>query len=122
MKKMFGIIGIGLVVGVITYVIWNKAQNVKEDDANVTADKEDASDSTSEKSDLGDIHQNGEVEEELIIAKKSSEDVIATRHEEAAKIMRDAVDIICKRSEVPEDENNELEQISDELDKLMNEE
>ena len=38
------------------------------------------------------------------------------RHEEAAQIMKDTVDIICKNSEVSENEGNELEQISSELD------
>ena len=35
--------------------------------------------------------------------------------------MKDAVDIIYKRSEVAEDENKELEQISNELDDLLRE-
>ena len=38
------------------------------------------------------------------------------------KIMEDAVEIICKRSKVTENENRDLEQISDELDELLSEE
>ena len=52
----------------------------------------------------------------------SSINKIAQRHQEAASVMKDAVDIINKRSEVSEDENHELEQISDELDELLREE
>ena len=36
--------------------------------------------------------------------------------------MKDAVEIIYKRSELSEDENRDLEQISDELDELLREE
>ena len=42
-----------------------------------------------------------------------------TRHEEASSIMKEAVDIICSRSEISEDENRDLDQISDELDELL---
>lgn len=44
------------------------------------------------------------------------------RHEEAAQIMKEAVDIICRNSEVSEDAGKELEQISAELDELLSEE
>ena len=47
---------------------------------------------------------------------------MSARHEEASKIMKDAVEIIYKRSELSEDENRDLEQISDELDELLREE
>jgi len=54
--------------------------------------------------------------------KSSSLNAMFAKHEDASKVMKDAVEIICKRSEVSEDENHKSEQISNELDKLLREE
>ena len=122
MKKMFGIIGIGLVVGVVAYVIWDKTKNVKKEDSSVAPDKEEYSDAVTEKKVVNVAKEKAEAEEEFVVEKSVVADEITARHEETAKIMKEAVDIICQRSEIAEDENTELEQISDELDELLNEE
>lgn len=122
MKKMFGIIGIGLVVGVIAYVIWDITKNVKKEDSSVTPDKEDCLDAVAEKKVVTVAQEKAEVEEKFVVEKSVVSDEIIARHEETAKIMKEAVGIICQRSEIAEDENTELEQISDELDELLNEE
>lgn len=122
MKKMFGIIGIGLVAGVVAYVIWDKTKNVKKEDSSVAPDKEEYSDAVTEKKVVTVAQEKAEVEEEFVVEKSVVADEITARHEETAKIMKEAVDIICQRSEIAEDENTELEQISDELDELLNEE
>ena len=46
---------------------------------------------------------------------------MSLRHENASKVMKDAVEIIYNRSKVAENENSYLEQISDELDELLSE-
>lgn len=122
MKKMFGIIGIGLVVGVVAYVIWDKTKNVKKEDSSVAPDKEGYSDAITEKKMVNVAKEKAEAEEEFVVEKSVVADEITARHEETAKIMKEAVDIICQRNEIAEDENTELELISDELDELLNEE
>ena len=122
MKKMFGIIGIGLVAGVVAYIIWDKTKNVKKSESSVVSDKEEYSDAVSEKNVVTVAQGKAEAEEELIMKKSVVADEITARHEEAAKIMKETVDIICPKSEITENENTELEQISDELDELLNEE
>ena len=122
MKKIFGIIGIGLVAGAIAYVIWDKTKNVKKAESSVAPDKEEYSDAVTEKKVVNVAKEKAEAEEEFVVEKCVVADEITARHEEAAKIMKEAGDIICQRSEITEDENTELEQISDELDELLNEE
>lgn len=116
MKKMVGIIGVGLVVGVAVYVVWNANKKAKADDVSKKTNKKEYIDDIPLKNGFGNTSVN---EEEFIIVKSNSAEEIATRHEVAEEIIKDAVDIICKRSEVPENENEELERISDELDELL---
>ncbi|WP_178377813.1 hypothetical protein, partial [Clostridium sp. N3C] len=54
--------------------------------------------------------------------KASTVENILTRHKEASEIMKDSIDIIYSRTKISEDINNDLEEISDELDKLLREE
>ncbi len=121
MKKALGIIGVGLIAGVVIYVLWNKTHKTKAD-AVATPEKEPA-DNSSDNS-ISIINHNNLYEEndEFSKAKSSSINAMSARHEEASKIMKDAVEIIYKRSELSEDENRDLEQISDELDELLREE
>lgn len=118
MKKALGIIGIGLITGAVVYILLNKT---KVD--TVTASKKDSVNVSPDNSvsmiKQNDIHNNSA---EFDNVKSSTISTMSARHEEASKIMKDAVEIICKRSEVSEDENRELEKISDELDELLSEE
>lgn len=117
MKKILIIIGMSVIAGAVAYALLHE----KDEKNNTVGDKRKkesqqvdlATDSAvSDKSaDVSDIDSMRE-------AVASS---VAERHEEAAQIMKDAVDIICKRSEVNDDETKELEQISSELDDLLDE-
>ena len=112
MRKIWTIIGLGVAVGIAAYVIWEKTsmENNVPSEKNVVA--EDPKHET-----------NTPVGEENIDEKRNTvADSITARHVEAAQIMKDAVDVICKRSEVSEDETAELDRISRELDNLLNEE
>lgn len=111
MKKWLGLIGFGAIAGALVYFFLNKKEKVDFDKTEI---KEDNSD-TSKKDDVT------EVELEFVSTKNESVKEMSERHEDAAQVMKDAVDIICKRSEVAEDENNDLEQISEELDELLKE-
>lgn len=116
MKKALGIIGIGLMGGAAIFFLLNKKQKTKK---HINTRSEDfSSDST-----VSTINQN-----DTHVEKFGFEDVkasaignIYTRHEEASNIMKEAVDIICSRTDISEDENRDLDKISDELDELLRE-
>lgn len=118
MKKALGIVGIGLIAGAVVYILLNKT---KVDI--VTASKKDSVNVSPDNSisiiNQNDIHKDSD---ELDNVKSKTKSTMSARHDEASKIMKDAVEIICKRSEVSEDENRELEQISEKLDELISEE
>ena len=121
MKKGLGIFGIGLIAGAVIYLLLNKSKKSKDDSA--TSSVHEIVDAPPYHSvsiiDKNDIHDDGV---ELENVKSSTINTMSIRHEEASKIMEDAVEIICKRSKVTENENRDLEQISDELDELLSEE
>lgn len=121
MKKVLGIFGIGLLAGVVVYLLLNKSKKSKDDNATFSA--HEIADAPPYNSvsliNQNDIHNDSVV---LDNVKSSTINTMFTRHEVASKIMKDAVEIICKRSEISEDENSDLEQISDELDELLSEE
>lgn len=116
MKKVLGIIGIGLVAGTAFYFLFNKKENRKN---NINSSTKDfSSENTVPIINQNYIHvENDEFE----YVKASSIGNMYARHEEASKIMKEAVDIICSRTEIFEDENSDLNKISDELDELLRE-
>lgn len=117
MKKVLGIIGIGLIAGVAVYVLLNKEEKTKN---NINTCSDDlSSDNTVSIINQNDTHSENAGFEDV---KTSAVRTMYTRHEEASNIMKEAVDIICSRSEISEDENRDLDQISDELDELLREE
>ena len=120
MKKVLGIIGAGLLAGAVAYIILNKtnestvgtvtksekkSENASPDSYNATIIKEDIHNDDTEYSDI----------------KENFVDTVSERHKQASKIIRDTVETIYTRSEVYEDDNHELERISDELDELLKE-
>ena len=116
MKKVLGIIGIGLIAGAAFSFLFNKKEKRKN---NInTSIKNFSSDHTIPTINQNDIHvENAGFEDVKASAVKN----MYTRHEEVSKVMKEAVDIICSRTEISEDENSDLDQISDELDELLRE-
>lgn len=116
MKKVLGIIGIGFIASAAFSFLFNKKENRKN---NInTSIKEFSSDNTVPTINKNDIHvENAGLED----VKASAVRNMYTRHEEASKIMKESVDIICSRTETSEDKNSDLDQISDELDELLRE-
>lgn len=117
MKKIWAIIGLGVAVGAAAYVIWEKAAKVKNDAENTPDEKVTQTSKENTVQPVAADGVDGTDEARNMAANSMSE-----RHEEAAQIMRDAVDMIYRRSEVSEDETAELDRISRELDNLLNEE
>lgn len=121
MKKVLGIIGIGLIVGTAVYMLLNKTEKTKNN-INTRPEKpaEDfSSDNTVSIINRNDTHGENAGFEDV---KASAVEIMCTRHEEASNIMKEAVDIICSRSKISADENRDLDKISDELDELLSEE
>lgn len=117
MKKILAILGAGVVAGAAVFVLWNKLYKNNIDSTESVFDDEtsDANSTEAVPTTIAPVYTS------MDAAKNIAVHNVSARHEEAAKIMKDAVDIICKRSEVLEDESNDLEQISNGLDDLLNE-
>lgn len=120
MKKLLIIIGISLITGIVVSMLLNKSQKIKNSDVKYFKKN---SDDTSQNNSVSIINQSNNYRkcDKLNDTMSSSITAMSDRHKEASKIMKDSVEIICKRSEVLENENCELDQISDELDKLLRE-
>ena len=116
MKKLLGIIAIGLVAGVSFSFFLNKKEKKKN---NINTHLDDFSQDNT----VSIVNQNNSHVDntEFKYIKESSIENMHTRHEEASKIMKEAVDIIYSRTEIFEDENSDLSKISDELDELLRE-
>lgn len=121
MKKMFYIVGTGLVVGAVAtafYLLNNKKtkecetkHNYKDDDGqSVPEDKESLTEVA--------ITQDEPIYEEV---KSSAIGNMYFRHESAATIMSDSIDTIRANISVSENTNNEIDEISAELDKMISE-
>lgn len=110
MKKFLEAIGVGLIAGVAVYLLMNKKSNndVQSDSANadVPINRNDA------------FAENGELQE----SKASSLGQIYVRHQDAAEIIKEAVDTIDSATNLYNNVDDDLEQISNELDDLLDEE
>lgn len=118
MKKTLAILVIGAAIGAVAYAVWYR---VHKQDKVVKGDCEDKINNYHLEDFVSVVADKTTVEADVDTTKSAVVSDIAARHEEAARIMKDAVNIIYKRSEVAEDENNKLEQISNNLDDLLSE-
>lgn len=119
MKKNLAILGAGIVVGAVAYAVWYKINKANQ---TVESDCEDKNGNTLSATFTPNVMNYVTTADDVDAVKSAVAQNMAARHEEAARIMKDAVGIICKRSEVSYDETKELEQISNELDNLIGEE
>ena len=117
-KKTLAILGVGVAVGAVVYALWHRSH--KEDKAAEGGCEGKSNDYHFEDS-VSVVIDKATVGDDVDAVKSAGASDMAARHEETSQIMKDAVDIIYKRSEVAEDENKELEQISNELDDLLRE-
>lgn len=125
-KKTLSIIGIGVIAGVVVYGLLSKVNKEEKEDADATEKEttgKDREDIVTEFSSGDNIFAE---DDELNNVKSASVNVMSSRHEEASKAMKDALETISKTSEAFEDEkseneNDESELILDELDKWISE-
>ena len=121
MKKVFYIVGAGLVAGAVAtafYLLNNKKtkecgtkHNYKDADGKRVPEDQDSLREVA-------ITQEEPVYEDV---KSSAIGNMYSRHESAAIIMSDSVDTIRANISVSEDTNDEIDEISAELDKMISE-
>lgn len=120
MKKVFGVIGIGLFVGVAAYLLLN---NKKKEGHNVSADSKESENEKVFGNDTSlansEVFQDDEPRYEEV--KSSSIGDMYARHEGAASIIKESVDSIRENVKISEDANYDIAQVSMELDKMLSE-
>lgn len=121
MKKVLYVVGAGLVVGAVAatlYCMNNKKKKVSEEacEHKKFDDKFETENSGSSKDII--IAQNKPVHEDV---KSSVIGSMYSRHEGAATVMKDSVDAIRENIKVSEKTNDEIDEISSELDKMISE-
>lgn len=117
MKKTLLILGIGAVVGAVTYAVW---QSMKKQKPTVVVSTEKKNEDVPAAVPVATPNQDVPVDE-VDFARKAAEHSITERHEEAAQIIKDAVEVICKQSASTDNELEELDQIASGLDDLLKE-
>ena len=121
MKKTLEIMGTVLIACALVYVLLGKKET-KKNKIN-TRTKKSSKDFPSDNN-VSIMNRNDKHDENFDFdhLKASAVETMYSRHEEASNIIREAVDIICSRTEIAADENDDLDNLSDELDKLLSEE
>lgn len=117
MKKTLIILGIGAVVGAVTYVVW---QGIKKQKPTVSVSTEKQNENISTVFTATNSTQDVPVDD-VDLVRKATADSITERHEEAAQIIKDAVKEICKQSASSDNELKKLDQIASGLDDLLKE-
>ena len=112
MEKIFGMILAGALLGAAIYML---AKNNGFDERK-TEKKEETKKETYRGSAIEDAFEEMEVEKSAVA------NTIYDRHEEASKIMKEAVDVILKNEDICANNCSDFEEISDELNELLKEE
>ena len=116
MKDFFAIIGVTALIGTVAYILWNNKQEKEKQKV-----KKDISDYPDEK--------KSDTADEIIVTnfrdlndhKNTAAAVMSDRHQEASKIIKEAVENICTNSNTFTEDNDDIEQISKNLDDLLGE-
>lgn len=121
MKKVLYVVGAGLVVGAVAATLYwmnNKKKKASEEacEHKKFDDKFETENSESSKDVI--IAQDEPVYEDV---KSSAIGSMYSRHEGAATVMRDSVDAIRENIKVSENTNDEIDDISAELDRIISE-
>lgn len=120
MKKVIGVIGVGLILGVAVYVLLNKKEKANR---NSDISPKETPEAKTTGGDTSLVSQEVVHDEETGYedVKGSAIGNMYTRHEGAASIIKESVDTIRERVKISEDTNNDIDQVSVELDKMLSE-
>lgn len=121
MKKILYVVGAGLAVSAVaaTFYFWNRKK--KESSKNTCEYKKSNDNGVEEKDKFSTDAIIVQDEPAYEDAKSSAIGSMYSRHEGAANIMRDSVDAIRENIKVSERTNNEIDDISAELDRMISE-
>lgn len=120
MKKVLFVVGVGLVVGAAAATTFYFLNNKKKKNASEEAcEYKNFDDKVEEESSTDVIIAKDEPMYEDI--KSSAIGSMYSRHEGAATVMSDSVDAIRENIKVSEDTNDEIDDISAELDRMISE-
>lgn len=118
MKKAFCLIGIGLITSGAAMAIYflNKKKSNENPECKEPGKKQ---------SPVEDVHspENASTQETSIYEDNKSSAIgsMYSRHENAATIMKDSVEAICENVKVSTDINDEIDEVSAELEKMLSE-
>ncbi len=122
MKKFFYIVGAGLIVGVMAAIVAYLLSNKKKKKCKVFHDYKKSDDDKTYTANESLI-KTAPIQEEFEYGdiKSSAVGSMYSRHEGAATVIKDSVDIISENVKVFENTNNEIDEVSAELDKMLSE-
>lgn len=118
MKKVLEVIGVSLIVGVAACLLLN---NKKKKEHNVSADSKESENGFANDISLAKSEFSQDDEPRYEEVKNSAIGDMYARHEDAASIIKESVDAIRENVIISEDTNNDIDQVSAELDKMLGE-
>lgn len=119
MKKTLTIIGISALAGAAAGIVWYK---LNKRTPTITHTFKYVKEDTHSSEPITTNDNTSNVEDNISSAKNAAASTILTRHQDAAQIIQDAVEMIYSTNDTHQDTQKELNQISGELDELLNEE
>lgn len=122
MKKVLYVVGAGLVIGgaVIVIFLLNNKKKEQGHDEDSDCKEQDRKQSPVEDVSLAEV-VSAQEETKYDDVKSSAIGNMYSRHEEAATIIKDSVDTIRENVKVSADSNNEIDEVSAELDRMLKE-
>lgn len=119
MKKIYAILGLGLVTSIAAYTI---CQTVRQKDASNAKSVDNLNDNLNLTVETPVVDNNTTTEENhTAFVKHTVASDIGARHEEATQIINNALDAIYKKTEVSVRNPDELDHIAKDLDNLLQE-
>lgn len=119
MKKVLFVVGVGLVVGATAATFYFLNNKKKRNASKEACEYKNSDDKVEEESSTDVIITQDEPMYEDV--KSSAIGSMYSRHEGAATVMSDSVDAIRENIKISEDTNDEIDDISAELDRMISE-
>lgn len=120
MKKVLKIFGAGVLASLGVFLFLNRKKKNK-DNSDIPNDNNLGEESSDKNVSIMNFNESDTYEESLKNEKASAVETMHDRHKQASSVIKDTVDIIYSNTEIHEDEDHDLDQLSDELDKLLSE-
>ena len=119
MKKITEIISLVLIIISFSILLWNLTRKKGKSISDIENDHENENADLNNQQTFNTVRDSEISYATINTIKDSSVDSIATRHRDASKIMRDSVEEIYKNAQAPTLKNSEIEDISESLKELL---